>query len=350
VAHTARRRRWIVAGAALATLGLLLTTFIVERGGDDRRGGEAHDSPPTAHDIEQIAEPVAVAPAVAVETLTDPDAALLARWHASSQRGTRVDGALSLDASGALVLDVELRRLFDHFLSLTGEFADSDIRRLLQLHIQSAHGEAAAQAALAVFDRYLSMRAALAALPPEDDLATRFTAIRRERERWFGAEADGLFGDEHATVELTLLRRAIQTDPDLDAAQREEQLAALEASRPAAVVEAERIALSAQLAIEQSRQLDAQQADPVARHAERSALWGEEAAGRLAALDDAQAQWDTRLHNYVRQRERLRNDPQLTDAARAAALAALLQARFSGPERVRVEALEAINALPPAGG
>lgn len=281
-----------------------------------------------------------------VSGLAAADADLLARWQASSLRGTEVDGELRFDGVGQLMLDAGLRQLLDHFLSLTGEFSASEIRRLLQLHVAGTHGDTATSAVLAAFDRYVAMRAALAVMPPVEDLAARFALISTVREQWFGDAANRMFADEISRVEYTLSRMAIQRDADLDPAVREELLAELDASRPALERVSEETALSGLLAEEQSRQLDAINADPVARFQERSDLWGEEAAERLARLDQARQQWDQRLIDYVRQRDAIHGSAHLDAAARQAAIDALRRRSFSGVDLVRVESLEAVGALP----
>ncbi len=283
---------------------------------------------------------------VSATSIADPDDALLARWQSSSQRGTEVDGGISLSASGELLLTLGLRRLIEHFLSLTGEFSESDIRHLLALHVRAQHGDAVMQQVLEAFDRYLGMRSALSQMPETENLAARFAAIRAIRQQWFGEASDAMFGDEHAQVSETLARMAIASDPDLTTAERQQLLADFDATRPAENVAAERIALGAQLAEEQTQQLEAINASPDARYTERSALWGDEAAQRLAALDQSRLQWDQRLSDYASQRDRIRADPRLDATARQAALDALLVSRFSGNERVRIESLEAIGALP----
>ncbi len=281
---------------------------------------------------------------------TDPDTSLLQRWQQSSLRGAEVDGGVRLDAAGHLQVDLDLRRLFEHFLSLSGEFSDGEIRRLLQLHVVDAHGAAVADEVITMFDRYLGMRNAAAALPPETDIAARFEALRQLRREWLGnAAAEAMFGADEAHTAYTLERMAVLEDPELRAEERAIRLAELDESRPQAAQEGQQSALSALLAEEQTRQLDALGIDDAERHAERSALWGEDAADRLATLDQERAQWDRRLADYVRQRDQLANDARLDTTARAAAIEALRRRSFADNERVRVESLEAVSAMPPGG-
>lgn len=277
------------------------------------------------------------------------DKALIARWQASSLRGTEVDGKITFSTDGRLIRDSGLRQLIEHFLSLTGEFSDADIRHLLALHVQAKHGAMATDAVLATFDQYLAMRNELAGLPPVGDLGQRFAAIRSIRERWFGADSEAMFGSEHAQVALTLERRAIANDSSLTFTQREQRLAEWDAARPPAQRAAEASALSAQLAEQQTEQMDALQIDADSRFNERSDLWGEDAARRLAALDQARQQWDQRLRDYSRARDQIQSDTRLNAAQRESAIDALRRSGFSAEEQVRIESLEAIDQLP-AGG
>ncbi|MGQ0798866.1 MAG: lipase secretion chaperone [Pseudomarimonas sp.] len=299
--------------------------------------------------------PASETPVAAMTTVTAAsaqqaaDQALITRWQASSLRGTEVDGVIRFSADGRLIRDYGLRQLIEHFLSLTGEFSDADIRRLLALHVQSKHGDAATDAVLATFDQYLAMRNELASIPANGDLGERFAAIRSIRERWFGADSEAMFGSEHAQVAQTLERQAIAKDTTLTLEEREQRLAEWDAARPPIQRAAEANALSAQLAEQQTEQMEALQIDANARFAERSEVWGEDAAHRLAALDQARQQWDQRLIDYSRARDRIRNDPSLNSAQRQMAIDALRRTAFSADEQVRIESLEAIEQLPGGG-
>ncbi len=272
--------------------------------------------------------------------------ALLDRWTRSSLRGSGVDGAARRGADGRLLHDLALRQLFEYFLSLTGEFAPADIRRLLALHLEADGDVALAADALAAFDRYLGLRRELGALPPAGDLRERLETMEALQRDWFGADAEAMFGADNAHTRYTLDRLDILRDASLEESERARRLADLDARRPPADRAAEQASLSAILAEEQTRQLVGSNADAADRQAERSALWGDEAAERLAALDQAREVWDQRLADYAAARARLLGDTSLTEAARQRALNDLLERNFHGPDRVRVESLQAIGALP----
>ncbi|MDX5298394.1 MAG: lipase chaperone, partial [Gammaproteobacteria bacterium] len=75
-------------------------------------------------------------------------------------------------------------------------------------------------------------------------------------------------------------------------------------------------------------------------HRERVQTLGEDAAAGLAALDEERARWQSRLTDYARARDAIRRSG-MGDADQLAAIQALIQQRFEGPERLRVQALDA---------
>lgn len=340
-------RRLVLAGAALAALG---GAWWAMRDASPTRTVVPGTSAPAFH----VTSP---APADADPLPRNPDmsgarpaasiASLRARLAASSLRGAQVDGEVAFDALGRVHADAGLRHLFDHFLSLSGEFTPDEITELLLAHVREAHGDQAALEVAEWFDRYVGLRAELAGANLPHDLGQRLALLHDARLRWLGADAaQAMFGEEEAQVAHTLARRAVMEDPALDAAAREAALRELETRRPRAARAAEREATAAVLAEEQTRQLERFGAGAAERYAERSALWGEEAARRLASLDAQRAGWDRRVADYVAARERVRADGALDEAARARALQALLAARFDTRERLRIEALEGVGALP----
>ncbi|MBB5208541.1 lipase secretion chaperone [Chiayiivirga flava] len=283
------------------------------------------------------------------EPREDAIAALRTRFAQSSLRGTTPDGALALDAAGRVVANAELRRLFEWYLALTGEFELTDIRSLFAADQRDAHGAAAAADALALFDRYIGLREAAARIDGSLDDLAYLDALIALRRQWFGADADAMFGAEEAAQALSLERLAVVGDPTLDATERNALLADIDARQPPDERDARARFTDAELAGEQTRQLDALAADPATRHAERSALFGDDAATRLAALDADRAAWQRRIDDYVRSRDALRSDTSLDPASRATRLATLRERSFADHERRRIDALDAIGALPPGG-
>ncbi len=345
------RQRWTSSAALVAALLFVGLWLLTERPGDTPAS--------VGNDVSAMA-PDKSLPSVVPASTTAPGAApthvpaptveqLRARLGRSSLRGAAVDGELAVDPSGRLRLDAGLVRRFDHYLSLIGEFTTVEMRQLLRDDVQREHGDAVAAATLDAFDRYLGLRAELSAANLPDDLAMRFAQIQDIRRKWFGADSDAMFLQEEAHTAYSLARRAVQQDASLDGRERALRLAELDAGRVPAERSAERDATTVLIAEEQSRQFEARGTDAATRAAERSAIWGQEAAHRLAALDRQRAQWDQRIANYVIRRGDILGDARLDPAARQRALSDLLQRSFDSDERRRIESLETIGALPPGG-
>jgi lipase chaperone LimK len=288
------------------------------------------------------AKPVAQSHEVAI-------AALRQRLEASSLRGATPDGDITIGREGRLRVDAALRRRFDWYLSLEGEFGLEEIRALLLADVRDAQGAAMSAVVAEWFDRYLGLRAELAQTAFASDPALRLAQLQSAQQRWFGASAEALFGDELAALAATIERRAIANDASLTEAERTQRLARLEATRPAIARAAQAEASAALLLAEQEAQFQQLGLDAAQRHAERSALWGEAAAVRLAALDREQADWEARLREYRGQRDLLAGQSGREPRARARELQALRERLFSPTERLRVESLEAIGALHPGG-
>lgn len=262
-------------------------------------------------------------------------------WATGSLRGTAVDGDVRFDASGALVVDAELRRLFDYHLSLIGELDLRGIRERLRRTLAARLDAARIEIVLAHFDRYTDYLNALprSAGAAEVDPARRLEALRRlRRERLGEAMATGFFAEEEALAELTVRRMAIAADPALDAARKREALAALDREAGYGARAAAELPAQAE-AIERSART------PAERDAARRAQWGEDAAQRLAALDAQRADWEARVRRYAAARARIDTDARLDADTRARAVAALRARMFDANEQRRIASLEAIGRL-----
>ena len=267
----------------------------------------------------------------------------------SSLRGTEVDGGVLLNASGQVVLDSGMRRLFDYYLSLIGERDLIQIRILLKDHLLGNYSPTNVDIVLQYFDRYSDYLNALSNLKignivkPEE----RLQQVTVLREKMLGeAMTVAFFADEEALAVLTLKRMAIANDKKLSVDEKSKLLADMDASENySARTEAD----TASLITEQTRQLDASKLTEAQRTAERAALWGKEAAGRLAQLDQERAQWDARIEQYLLARSRIDANRGLSATARAQAIASLRAQQFNAAEQRRIASLEAIGQLKPGG-
>lgn len=262
-----------------------------------------------------------------------------------SLRGTQIDGEVRFDDAGEPVADADLRRFFDYHLSLIGELDIAGIRARLRQTLAARFDPARIERVMAYFDRYVAYQEALAraAIGNDPDPARRLDAAKRLRREVLGeAMAEGFFAEEEALAELSLRRMRIAADPTLGADAKRDALRALD---EAAGYDARAAAELAQQAAEQAAEIERRKLTPAQRDAERAALWGPEAAQRLAALDAEQANWDARVRDYAAARARIDRDPRLDAAARAQAVAQLRARMFAPNEQRRIASLEAVGQL-----
>lgn len=265
-----------------------------------------------------------------------------------SLRGTEADGGVRLDANGRLVADRELRRLFDYFLTRLGERGPDQIRADLLAWLQAQPQlDASARAEVTrLFDRYVELLRASAVLGHSGGLRADLQRLRELRERELGAELARIwFGEEQDYAERTLARLALANDASLDARTRAQRLAELDRQLDPQQRAAREASTDFQLAVAQSEQLASIDASVQQRAQQRRELWGDEAAGRLAELDQQEASWQRRLRAYAQAREQLFADRSLAPPQRELRLARLL-GDFNEAERRRVLTLAGEGLLP----
>ncbi len=277
-----------------------------------------------------------------------------ARARPRSLRGTHVDGGLAVDADGHFLPTLDARRLFDYFLTATGEVPEDALRVRITREIERRLAPAAAREATDLLDRYLAYRERVRALataevPDEADLESRLAALIALRREMLGtAAAAAFFAEEEADARRLLDARRIASDPALGpeerAARIEEVFASGDADLPPEVRAAHAAARLANTLRDAEAELRATGGDDAAVAALRERLAGPQAAARLAALDRQRGAWRSRVESFRAARDRVQHDDALTTEARAAAVARLLDESFTPAERRRVEALDRIAA------
>ncbi|QNM96498.1 lipase secretion chaperone [Chitinimonas koreensis] len=267
---------------------------------------------------------------------------------AASQVGTEVDGGAQ-GRGERLLIDAELRRLFDYHLSSQGERSLDAIIALVERDLDARLSPAAAAEAKRLFRRYLDFKRALIALDADPALKgdapatarARLDAMRKLRRQFFSADEDqALFGWEDRYDDDALARIQLQQDGTLDAREKQRRLAELDAALPPEMLAARQQPVQF-IALDQSVQAArAAGADDAAVFRMRAANVGEAAAARLAALDRDEAAWRGRIEQYRQSLAAIRADAALDETARTAAIERLQAAGFSAEERLRLKAYE----------
>nr|QDJ94102.1 foldase [uncultured bacterium] len=256
-----------------------------------------------------------------------------------SQQGTEADGSVH-SLQGGLRTDEGLRRLFDYYLASLGERSLVATRAALAEQLSRTLDPNRTQSALALFDRYLGYRRALTTLAaPDHTPAAQLAAMRRLRKHYFSdAEAQGLFGTEDRYNDFTLALAAVRADTSLDAATRNQRIAELEAALPEDLREARRAPVAHLALAAREQALREQGGNEEDLYRLRSQAVGQAGADRLADLDQRNAAWQNRIHDWRAEQARLNADSSLTPPEREAALARYVSEHFDERERRRLAA------------
>jgi len=267
-----------------------------------------------------------------------------------SLEGTRPDGALQVAEGEALLVDAELVRLFDYYLSGIGEKPLDAIRREIERALDERLKPLAAAQAKDVLSRYLDYKQALVEVEKNpsvtgagiDAMRARLAAMQQTRARFFSpAESEAMFGMDDAPHLDALARLEIGQDASISPAQKAERLAALDAALPQALREARDAPLHLVRLEESVSKLRHQGASDDDIYRMRAAALSPEAAARLADVDREEEQWKARIRAYLAERTRLlaMAAPQGSEE-REAALQHLRQMHFAEDEQKRLPAYE----------
>lgn len=278
----------------------------------------------------------------------------------NSLQGTDVDGELEVDASGHLKITNGLRHVFDYFLSAMGEEPLESILARVRAYIRHKLPPVAATEAEHIFEAYISYKRGLDTIHQAQNTANGsidIEAVRRQMQQVQALRTQYLspavitafFGDEDAYDHYTLVRIELMQNKNISAAQRAQQLSALEQQLPAATQ-------AAMKTINQYQNLEAMQADWKKRGGTaaelrqiRENLVGAEATDRLEALDVERAGWDQRMNTWYGERASILANKNMSEEDRQRQLDSLRKSRFNNSERMRVEALENMHDRGDAG-
>ncbi len=278
--------------------------------------------------------PAYLSPLQAAETATNK---LLTRDPTAnnSLRDTAVDGEVSIDPDGSVRLNLELRRMFDYYLTRSGEMPSADLIAWIETQFDMRYSLAVATQLKSLFAQYRSYLRALNAEAPRLQMLPprlRLQALDELRIQRLGqAMADAFFASERAWDSFTQDRLDLARDQSITPqvrAQRERELL-------------QRLPLELAQSYTDQSKLDSKltvnlPAAASQRFAAREQLFGTEAARRFEALDQGQAAFEARVRSYLTAREQQRAS---SDATRAP----LRAQHFDANEAARVAALEAIG-------
>jgi len=277
-----------------------------------------------------------------------PPAANLGRLP-SSFAGTQVDGQLRTDAAGNLIVDAEVRRVFDYFLAAIGEDSVEISVTRLRSYVERQLAQPAEAQTLRLLGQYLDYKRQLLVLeqdhnqrPSLDAMRARLQAVQLLRAGVFGDRVhQAFFALEESADRFTLERLAIRQDRNLDAAAKGAAIDELKSSLPTEVLNSLAPQMQAELH-EKTQELKASGATPMQIRELRQQLVGAAATSRLEQLDRKRQNWIQRVQAYREQKIRIKDSRGLSDADKTRAIARLAAERFSDSERLRLEAAEQV--------
>ena len=326
----------VVLGVALAIAALVMLL-----------GRERPSSAPTVAQHRAASAPTLAAPtpeSAVTPMVVDAGPAQVRGWE-----GTATDGELRVDARGRIVIDLELRRLFDYFLSARGVLNEAQItNRLLQQAQQRNFTQIQRDELRELFERYRRYLAALGALQLDSGSLAALRASTQARQQLRRAAlgmpmAEAFFADDEAEEGFALARMELLQDRSLTAEQRALRLETLLSQLPPQLRAAERDTQVLAQLDGRVRSLGAAASDPSQLYAARAEVVGAEAAQRLAALDAEDAAWRARMQALESERARIRARSELSATEQQRLLDAHIDTEFSVNEALRARAQLSIS-------
>ena len=263
-------------------------------------------------------------------------------------QGTDVDGELLVDANGKLVINNGLRNLFEYFISAKSEEPLDIILGRIREYIQHQIPEEPAQRAIAILESYISYKKKLEEVEsPEglqgeqlgtldtikDALANRMLL----RRQFMSTEVvQAFFEDEEKYDQFNLQLIDIKQNSVLSAETKEQQIIELEQMLPESVRlmrQEERKREQVNQKIEEMRKEGKTEKEI---YEFRKNEFGQEAADRWQKLEEKREVWNNKVDEYMKQRQAIVSDPDLSEQEKNLAIDRLKFESFDESEIRRV--------------
>jgi len=273
-----------------------------------------------------------------------------------SLRGTDVNGGFEVDSNGHLILSKSNKDFFEYFLSTLGEEnLEQVMDRMISL-IELKLPSPAKEETIQLLHNYVDLKRALVNLEQEvgEGLAqygdsplaqhkARLEMLSGLRNQYLGNEAaTAFFGESEDFDRYMLDKMAVTSNATLSDQERSQALVSLMENAPESIkprLEDEYKMQKLNLDVENLR---ASGADSEAIYQARSQVLGEDAAQRLAQVDQAQAEWTNKYQDYQTQKAQIDSEG-LSEEAYQTQVEALQTRLFEENEIRRVQALDRIK-------
>lgn len=279
------------------------------------------------------------------------NASIIAPEKPASIRDISHDVILKTTEAGDLVVDAEVKDLFEFYLSAIGEEPLEQTLYRIQHELEEQLNPPALDQAKSLLKRYVDYKIELVTLESEGGLRTNDNQSELDkiklqksqrsslRSQYFDqSEYEPFFQQEEIYDNYMLEHLIISQDSNLTEAEQNQQLTTLERSLPQALQGTRRrVSLHSDL-YESAIELRKTGATEEDIYQLRANTLGTEAATAMAELDQNRTQWLQRLDDFASDRKRIENSG-LSKEDQSLAINRLVDSRFSGTEKIRVKAI-----------
>jgi len=245
---------------------------------------------------------------------------ILPHIFAESLEGTEIDGQLKVDASGNLVVDLEVKDFFDYFLNTVGEVSpEVAVFEMQQLAASHLPPEAVNQAMKILGDYLAYKEQALQLmsqpmLPKEQQTSTyqidmlehTFQTMKLLRRDTMSSEAvEAFFSMEEAYGEFTLSSIRVQSDVSITDSEKAALLSHLREKLPPAIRRTEdHVVADAEKHLVIHQAISSGNEESLKQQLVDNA-YSEEAAAEIVAYQNQQQAFDLRYEDYLAEKRQL---------------------------------------------
>lgn len=268
-----------------------------------------------------------------------------------SLEGIDLNIALPLDSAGNLIVGMELKDLFELYLSAMGEEELDDILLRIQYALAQQLTSPALEQGYDALKRFIDYKVELANLEkqPVHENLSELDNIRRQKEilatiqqEYFTPiESDALFAAETEYDTFMLAHLTIQQNEQLSVEEKQHQVEALERSLPEDIRAGRENAMAPAKMYQQAEAMKAEGKTSAEIYYMRAQSLGDEAATALAQLDQQREHWQQRLESFKARYESISTSG-LSKEDQKSAVNDLLDRDFDATESIRVRALTGI--------
>jgi lipase chaperone LimK len=272
-----------------------------------------------------------------------------------SLQGTDVDGELLLDANGNLIISHGLRNLFEYFLSAKNEESLDVILGRIREYIHKQIPDEPAREAIAILESYISYKKKLEEIESPEGLqgeelgtieAIRDALTRRmllRRQTMSHEVVNAFFSNEEKYDQFNLQLIEIKQNSVLTPEAKDAEILELEKMLPESIQQMrqeERARSNREQTIKNMRK-NGKSEEEIFEF--RKNEMGEEAALRWQKLENERKIWNTKVDSFMKQRNEISSDPNLTPQEQKLAIDRLKFESFDESELKRIDVEERIR-------